>query len=645
MFVGRTRELESVNRWLDDAHSSTKVVAVTGMGGIGKSTLLIRILELASNHNAVPIWIDGRSCYRTPKGFWDALPPDFHAWQAVNDNPSKLVIAVDNFEDIQVLEDWLREVFMASLPEIGVLLLAASRRDLMHTWVTDPVWRNHVEAWHLEALSPAEVDEFLLRGQAHNMVQVKNIIGTASGHPLTLALTLDAITRGNDRDPQQIRHWVSETVSARLIRELTDPELQPLVDVLTLVQDANQDLLQRILRRRISARHYHALRQLSFVRRTQTGIGIHDMAEHVLYEDLRQRDPGTFWAIRRQALEVLMGDYDRVPAAQRGAIAQQLLWICRDVYAPLNAYADLSAAESQLVADHYAPQDREAVREFAASWGRQSFPVEGAALLALVDDVIQQYPGTIRMTRDRQGVAQAMFCALPLHKGTLALLQHYQPTVVERFLESGLGITWCDPDESNVTYNILVGINPRQSRFRPQELLGAIARDQFTMHASLLGLLLITNPDLKAFLHGVGYHSMPFPVLKEPGIIEELFMLDLRQQNFTGWIRTISAKSGPASPLRYGSISTLSEVLETLGENTLVDQYHQDLWDRVTTLLHSPPHAPLTARDQEVLKCSYLPRHRSATQCASDLHVSRATYYRHLNEALSHLLVCLTTIR
>ena len=645
MFVGRSHELQTMSRWLGDANPSTRVVAITGMGGIGKSTLLIRLLQLASDHGAIPVWIDGRSCYRTPKGFWDALPSDFRAWQAMGNEAPKLVIAIDNFEDIQVLEDWLREVFMASLPETGVLLLVASRQDLMHTWITDPVWQYHWDSWRLEALTPEEVDEFLRRRQMHHTAAVKHLVGTASGHPLTLALTVDAITRGHERDPQQVRHLVAETVSARLIHELTDAELQPLVDVLTLVRDANQDLLQRILRRRISARQYHALRKLSFVRRTQNGVGLHDMAEHALYEDLRQRDPGTFWAIRRQALDVLIGDYERVPPAQQGAIAQQLLWVCRDVYAPLNAYADLTAPESQLVNDHYDPRDREAVRQFVAAWGRQSFPVQGPQLMDLVDDVIEHYPGTIRMTRDHLGVAHAMFCVLPLHKGTLAMLQRYQPIVIERLLKSDLGISWCEPDDSNVSYNILVGINTHQSRYSPQALLGAIARDQFTMHASLLGLLVITNPDLKAFLRGVGYQSVPFPILEEPNITEELFMLDLRHQHFTGWIRTISAQSGHASPLKYGSISSLADTLETLGTTQLVDHYHQDLWNRITTLLQNTPKAPLTTRDQEVLKCSYLPRHRSATMCARDLHVSRATYYRHLNEALSHLLVCLTTIR
>ena len=121
LFVGRTDELRAMTDWLNDANPPSRVVAVTGMGGIGKSTLLIRLLQLALKSHAVPIWVDGRACYRTPKGFWDSLPIEFRTWQKMGEDRPKLVIAVDNFEEIHVLEGWLREVFMASLPATGVL--------------------------------------------------------------------------------------------------------------------------------------------------------------------------------------------------------------------------------------------------------------------------------------------------------------------------------------------------------------------------------------------------------------------------------------------------------------------------------------------------------------------------------------------
>jgi hypothetical protein len=264
--------------------------------------------------------------------------------------------------------------------------------------------------------------------------------------------------------------------------------------------------------------------------------------------------------------------------------------------------------------------------------------------MKLVDDVIDHYPDAIRMTRDAKGVAHAMFCVLPLHKGTLALLQRYQPLVVSRLLESGLGVSWCEPEASNVSYNILVGVNVNQSLYSPQQLIGAIARDQFSMNAGLLGLLVITNPDLKAFLRGVGYQSMPFPILEDPGLTEELFMLDLRQQHFTGWIRSIASRPSEETPIpRPMAVGDLSKILEELGDGSGVDQDSQEIRDRILAILQSsPPAAPVTSRDQHVLRCSYWPRRQSATACANALHISRATYYRYLNTALSHLLVSLS---
>ena len=270
LFVGRTNECDALGAWLTNPDAPTRIIALIGMGGIGKSTLLIRLLQLAQEHAAVTGWVDARTCYRTPRGFVEALPPSYQEWLAANLPRPKLVLGVDNFEELQVLEGWLREIFMGSMPDKNVLLIVASRNNLMEVWYTDLVWRPYIDVWPLSGFSDVEVDDFLTRRSVSNPTRIKNLIGPAANHPLALALVSDAMARYNGEDVSEIQNLVVETLSGRFIREIANEDLQPLIDVLTLLAESNQDLLQRVLQRRVPVGQYHALMQLSFVQRTNS---------------------------------------------------------------------------------------------------------------------------------------------------------------------------------------------------------------------------------------------------------------------------------------------------------------------------------------------------------------------------------------
>lgn len=650
LFVGRAQECDFVQTWLNNPDAMTRIIAITGMGGIGKSTLLIRLLQLATGENAVVTWVDGRTCYRTPKGFQEALPQSYQSWSQLALPRPKLVIGIDNFEEIHVLEGWLREVFMGNMPDQGVLLIVASRSNLMRTWLADPGWQAYVDVWHLDTLSNSEVADFMLRRSVNGAEQINELVGPAAGHPLALALTVDAITRYRDEDPTRIRSLVAEALSARLIREITEEDLQPMVDVLTLVAEANQDLLQRILGRRVTVRQYHALKQLSFMRRTRLGVGLHELAQSALFDDLRVRDPGGFSNMRERTVRVLLKDLEAVPEIGRGAVVQQLLWICRDVFSPPKAYADLTMASSELRTTGFEPNDAPAVRQFVRDWQRQSLPLAVEQSLLLLDEVIEHFSSSIRVTRDGAGAPQAMFCGLPLYDQTLALIEKYHPQVVQRLLASELGITRCPQQEAIASYTVMVGVNQRQSTYSTQELVGAMARDQFSLSAGLIVLVLITHPDLKDFLRSLGFVSQPFHISCEQDTHEELFTLDMRHQHFGDWVTHLLGLSQPQVGMPDFTVNDLQDALSVLHDRPKLSQslvaLHMGLdgsklADRLIQELESPPKAPLTSRDCEVLRLSFYPHRSSATECAQSLHVSRATYYRYLNEALTHLSQCL----
>lgn len=643
LFVGRAIQRRFVNQWLDNPDSVTSVAAITGIGGVGKSALLLHLLQVARNAGVATAWVDGRTCVRTPRGFVESLPPTFARWRrTVAVNPQRLVLGIDNYESVQVLEAWFREIFLPELPEMGVLVLVASRTNLMGRWLVDPGWRQRVNIWTLGPFTPRESLEFLQRQEwpTQDAITAHRL---ALGHPLSLAVMVEG-RRRLGRGPHEMADSVHNTLSADLLREVTDPDLHLLVDALSVLLEANLDLLSRVTQQRIAPAQYRALRALSFVKPTTDGVTLHEIAQKHLFEDFRRRDPSAFESIRQHALTVLMREWDQSDPSRQGAIAQHLLWLCRDVFEGHNSFADLSYNTAELQVTEYRPEDYDDTSEFIANWGRQSFPVTLAQSLALFDVVVHQYPESIRVTRDPQGQPLAVFVALRLYDATLNLLREFHPVFVNRLMAAGLQIHPGPVDEATASLNVLIGIDQTRVDYTPEQILGVVARDQFSFQAGILGLLLLANPNIKQLLALMGYERIPFPVRNDPTLNEELFVLDLRGRHFGRWIRQILAKAGP-TPLLPVTAEDVRYFLAHWQDPSALEEAHlaialrlgtEEVKRRILTLFQAVT-PPITLRDRTVFEMSYVNPAGPSWQVAQILHVSRATLYRHQDQAIAHL--------
>ncbi|MFF0545719.1 ATP-binding protein [Nocardia thailandica] len=100
-FVGRAGEVALFRDALDAADPPFTVLFLHGPGGIGKTTLLAELREVAASAGARTAWIDGRTADPAPGTFHDAAAPA----------DERFVLFVDTFERLAPLEDWLRETF------------------------------------------------------------------------------------------------------------------------------------------------------------------------------------------------------------------------------------------------------------------------------------------------------------------------------------------------------------------------------------------------------------------------------------------------------------------------------------------------------------------------------------------------------
>ncbi len=153
--VGRENEIGFFLQQLAMSGQSKRVLNIYGTGGVGKSYLLDEFRGLAANANAVFLLMDSRGFSHTPNDFCTELlrmlgyPAEklgqiaepqtllelCHGVLREKADNTKLVLALDTFEEMNDMENWLREVFLPRLHS-DILIVVAGRFPLQGLWLS-----------------------------------------------------------------------------------------------------------------------------------------------------------------------------------------------------------------------------------------------------------------------------------------------------------------------------------------------------------------------------------------------------------------------------------------------------------------------------------------------------------------------------
>ncbi|MBX3227395.1 MAG: AAA family ATPase [Labilithrix sp.] len=181
-FVGREREL----RLLSNAGeaSERRVFWLVGPGGIGKSTLLARVVRDLEARGRRVVQIDGEDA---------SLGVDALALTARGVAPSG-VLVVDGFENLEPVWNWFRERLLPSL-DARVAVIVASRAPIPARWRTDPAWSAIAEEIAIGPLGDEDA-RVLACSLGVSERRIAGVVALAGGHPLTLWLVAHEETHG-----------------------------------------------------------------------------------------------------------------------------------------------------------------------------------------------------------------------------------------------------------------------------------------------------------------------------------------------------------------------------------------------------------------------------------------------------------------
>ena len=296
-FVGRREELLLLGGAIAADEPPFVVAFVHGAGGIGKSRLL-RALLGSLDPGVRALLLDCRTIEPTPTGLLRAtaesigLPPEEPALASVVEaiGDRRTILALDTYEVFGLLDSWLRQTFVPSLPA-SVVTVIAGRDPPGAAWLTAPGWAGLVQEVPLGALGQADAMQ-LLRSRGLSELQAARANGFARGHPLALELAAAAFRADPDL---RIDRGAPPAVVDRLLDALfagLPARTVETVEAASVARRVTEPILRALLERDPVREEFDALRRLPFVERTPEGVLIHDVVRDAVARELAVRDPG-----------------------------------------------------------------------------------------------------------------------------------------------------------------------------------------------------------------------------------------------------------------------------------------------------------------------------------------------------------------
>ncbi|CAG7655879.1 AAA family ATPase [Paenibacillus allorhizosphaerae] len=671
LFVGRQAEIAYVDEWLSAAHAATEVVFVSGMGGIGKSALLLKFLDMAQRAKALCLWLDSRICNDSPAGFLEAIhslikqtagtaapfqAPMTDILETVAGH--RTVLCIDNYDSLHLIEGWLREMFLPELPAREVLVVLAGRQQLSSEWQNDLAWRGRLRMMPLEPLSYADVRTYYGNLGLDDSDAIETLIQDTHGHPLAMALAADTVHR-EEREIKSASWPVSRLVSAQLLREVVSPDFHEILDLLCILPHANQESLNRLLSSPLNVNQLHQLSRLSFIRPAMGGFALHDVAREHLLEDFRNRETARFQSLRRRIVDDACIALRAAKPHEKNGIAATLLSICRDAL-PQGFFYRKTAPSAF---DQFREGDLPHLHRLLVEERPQlALSLESEAKAhELLDNLTQHFPESVRVFRSDQGIPVMFHAGLLLYRDTFTFLQTYIPRVPEAcFPSEAQRMSRLRHEEADTYYHFLGGVAGSDAKYIPQQLFELMFTDGFSRIISRgIRFTLTTKSDeLMTRLQMLGFQTRPLHLLPpgHPAHGGTVLELDLRTRDFGQWvtsfIHSAIANHPPVEQMNPDDIRAALAVLDdpaALGQTALARRLllsgHETQRLFMRLLNADPPPPPLSARNQSILRLLRSHPSLSSDAAASRLFVSRATYYRHLSETIDRAIQALEQSR
>jgi hypothetical protein len=394
--------MRTIAEVLDD--DGPLVVHLYGIAGVGKSTLLSNFAELARKTDAVVLEMDCRLVEPTARGFFDELGQltddevrDLDdAVGVLGRGGRRIVLELDHYETFGLMDTWLRQILLPSLPD-SFRLVIASRQPPVPLWLTSPRWHGLFRALTVEPLTP-DAAMSLLEHSGLEAPEAERLVAVTHGNPLALKLAASAAlaNRSVSLEDAAIQEVMDELTALNL-DDVDDPKTREAVQFTSVVRRITRSLL-RVLAPD-AGEVWEDLRRLSFVDAWRDGLRIHDAVREAVARTLRASDPERYLDCRRRAWTQLREELRSAARSELWRYTADMLYLVEN---PVVREAFFPSGHQELAVEPAQPDDIGRIRRITRAH-------EGAEAARIVDLWWESQPQAFRVARNRDGRVVAYY--------------------------------------------------------------------------------------------------------------------------------------------------------------------------------------------------------------------------------------------
>lgn len=426
-FVGRKKELALLSEAIGTP--VPPVSFVHGIGGIGKSRLLEAFTVQARARQALVVRLDCRQFEPTPPGWLRELGAAVggdtasikEACERLGQIPHRVILILDNYEVLRLLDTWLRQDFVPALP-LNVHMILCRREAPLAAWLCTPGWGGLFRSLAIGPLAETEAVELLERSGIPES-RAHHINRFTRGHPLalTLAATLGESNRATPED--LALHRVIEELARMYLAEISDEITRRAIEAASVVRCATVSLFRAMLPEAAPQDVYERVRSIPFVQVQRDGLQVHDSLQQAIAQGLKASEPGRYLRYRRAAWYQLRTEVRSAPASDLWRYTADMLYqlenpIVREAFFPTDAHI--------FGVEPARPEDATSVFDIVRRW-------DGPEAVRCLELWWQHAPKSFSVVRDPERRLAGIYCMFNSESVTSELCR--ADLVVQNWLE------------------------------------------------------------------------------------------------------------------------------------------------------------------------------------------------------------------
>ena len=395
--VGREEEIATILKIVESP--APAVVHIHGIGGIGKSSLLLAFAQRAGSHGLQVIQLDCRSVEPSERGFLSALgqvlgteTPTVEAAASVLGKLKDTVLALDSYELFRMMDTWLRLTFIPALSD-NMRILLFGREQPVSMWLVAPEWQGVFHSLNLGPIDNVASVELLGRSGVADE-DIPRICSFAHGHPLALRLAAAAML---ERPELNIETIASQSVISKLtetyVADIQNPETRFALEAASVVRRMNKSLLKFVLPSINAETVFAELQTQPFAEIAYDGLVLHDSVQEAIASSLKTTDPIRYREFRKRAWEYYRKEVDIIKQSEVWRYSADMLYM---VDQPLVHGAFFPTNLQPISLEPLKPHDADAIQSIIARF-------EGPEGNEVLGNWLKHAPETFTVAREKSG--------------------------------------------------------------------------------------------------------------------------------------------------------------------------------------------------------------------------------------------------